>query len=373
MPQPSSPQLLPSLTAIRAFAALAVVVHHARLAFPQFEPVRRFGEIGWLGVPLFFILSGFVLMHNFDRRDSWGDFVARRLFRIYPLHLVTLLAALALALVFGRALGGYTGTLPGTALNFLLLHDLSIDRPDIRQAWNGVSWSLSCEFCFYLAAPLLFLRMQARPAQTIALAFLAFLGVLVAAAAAAEPGRHALDDFLKFHPLPHFAEFALGAAGAVLVRRGWTFVHPALALALMAVPAAPALLAGQSGEVAASLANYLFVPGAFLLIVSLAARDSAGRTGWLHNPVLVRAGEASFALYMTHALLLPCVKIVVLLVDPDFVSEPVGGSIATLAYIAMALALAALLHNRFEMPANRRLLANWRERRSASKPVAESA
>lgn len=373
MSQAIPPQVLPSLTAIRAFAALAVVVHHARLAFPQFEPVRRFGEIGWLGVPLFFILSGFVLMHNFDRGARWNDFVARRLFRIYPLHLVTLLAALGLALVFGRALGGYTGSAPGTALNFLLLHDLSVGRPDIRQAWNGVSWSLSCEFCFYLAAPLLFRRLDARPTQTIALAFLAFFAVLAAAAAAAEPGCAGLDDFLKFHPFPHFAEFALGAAGAVLVRRGWTFVHPAFAIALMAVPAAPALLAGQSGEVAASMTNYLFVPGAFLLIVSLAARDSAGRAGWLHNPMLVAAGEASFALYMTHALLLPCMKIAVLLIDPDLVAGPVAGSIATLAYVGLAVALAFTIHRRFEMPANRRLLANWRERRIARTLATESA
>lgn len=373
MPQPSSPLLLPSLTAIRAFAALAVVVHHVRMALPQFEPVRRFGEIGWLGVPLFFILSGFVLMHTFDRQAPWGDFVVRRLSRIYPLHLLTLFAALALALVYGHALGGRMGTVPTTILNGLLLHDLPVGRPDIRHAWNGVSWSLSCEFCFYLVAPLLFLRMEARPTQTICLAFLAFLAVLAAAAAAAEPGREELDDFLKFHPLPHFAEFSLGAAGAALVRRGWTFVHPGLALALMAVPAAPVLLGAQSGETAASLANYLFVPGAFLLIVSLAARDSAGRVGFLHNPMLVRAGEASFALYMTHSLLLPCVKTVILMADPDLVSEPVGGTIATIGYIALALALASFVHYRFEMPANRRLLARWRERRGARRPAAESA
>ena len=360
----NDPRFLPSLTGLRAFAALAVLVHHARTAFPQFEPVHRLGEIGWLGVPLFFILSGFVLMHNFDRAGGWGDFVVRRLCRIYPLHQATLVVALALAAIFVWPIGGYLGTGFGTLLNALLLHDLTVGQPEVRQAWNGVSWSLSCEFCFYLAAPFLFRRLHDRPVQTIALTFAAFLVVLAAAAVAAEPDRGGLDDFLKFHPLPHFAEFALGAAGALLVRRGWTFGHPALGLALMAVPAAPALLFGQSGEVAASLTNYLFVPGAFLLIVSLGARDVAGKVGLLHRPALVRAGEASFALYMTHAMLLWLYKVAVLLFAPWLLDGPVLGSLAMLGYVACALFVASQAHVRFELPANRRLLAAWRASRA---------
>ena len=97
--------------------------------------------------------------------------------------------ALALAAIFARPIGGYLGTGFGTLLNALLLHDLTVGQPEVRQAWNGVSWSLSCEFCFYLAAPFLFRRLHDRPVQTIALTFAAFLVVLAAAAVAAEPDR----------------------------------------------------------------------------------------------------------------------------------------------------------------------------------------
>jgi peptidoglycan/LPS O-acetylase OafA/YrhL len=361
------PKTLPSLTSIRAFAAVAVVVHHTRNAWPHLEAVRNFGEIGWLGVPLFFILSGFVLMYNFDPAIRWGDFVARRLFRIYPLHLATLAASLLLSWVAGAAIGGYLGNPAGTVLNVLLLHDLSVGRPDIRQAWNGVSWSLSCEFCFYLAAPMLFRRLEARPALVGSLAFAMFLLALATAIVANGSGADTVSDFLKFHPLPHFAEFALGALGALLVRRGWTFGRPALALALMAVPAAPYFMGEAPGE---AVTNYLFVPGAFLLVASLGARDFRGDVNWLRNNALIRAGEASFALYMTHALLLPSYSGALGLFAPVALEGPLAGEIATLVFIVFAMTFAAAVHTRFEYPMNRKLLAWMRRRRAQGAAIA---
>lgn len=96
-------QELPMLTSIRGFAALIVSYFHARLVlFPQWKAgiaeSTQFLEVGFIWVDLFFILSGYVMMHVY--RESfqsevtfakWRGFMWLRFSRIYPLFLTTLL------------------------------------------------------------------------------------------------------------------------------------------------------------------------------------------------------------------------------------------------------------------------------------------
>src|ERR1700722_19277002 len=116
-------QRLDSLTSMRFVAALFVAVHHTRNTWAHAAPVEAIGQVGWLGVSYFFILSGFVLMWGFDPALPKSSFIWKRLVRIYPLHFVCLVASLAAFALFGRSPGGYIGTVPGTIANFLLIHD----------------------------------------------------------------------------------------------------------------------------------------------------------------------------------------------------------------------------------------------------------
>jgi len=129
---------LPSLTSMRVFAALCVAVHHTRHVWAHFSVTDWLGQVGWLGVPFFFILSGFVLMWGYDTRRGMGDFFIRRIVRIYPLHLATLVFVLLCYFSFGRPLPGNVGNLVGTLASFFLLHGWVPGHPEIRQAWNGV-------------------------------------------------------------------------------------------------------------------------------------------------------------------------------------------------------------------------------------------
>lgn len=99
-------QQYPAIDVLRAFAALAVVACHCVVVgqWPA-EPlgvIARFARYGWLGVDLFFVISGFVITSAALqlRHLSWSNYFVvfwiRRFARIVPLYYATLIAYLVL-------------------------------------------------------------------------------------------------------------------------------------------------------------------------------------------------------------------------------------------------------------------------------------
>ena len=144
----------PSIDILRGFAAISVLVYHliehfAWKSFPIDGWLVWF-RIGWMGVDLFFVISGFVIglsaLAEIDARGVDGfraPFFRRRLARIVPLHYLTgliFVAMVAPAVLF-----------EGFALNALahlsFLHNLV---PAYHGAINGSNWSLATEMQFYV-------------------------------------------------------------------------------------------------------------------------------------------------------------------------------------------------------------------------------
>ncbi|MET4763192.1 acyltransferase family protein [Bradyrhizobium ottawaense] len=154
----------------RFVAALGVFIFHLKLIDTGISPAWN-GSYG-LFVDMFFILSGFVISYSYpsDARGvaAYSRFMIRRIARIYPLHLLSLLIFVVLIGV------GLERTARSTPLDFL--YNLLL-----LQAWgvtdhlsfNSPSWSISAEFFCYLIFPLLMLL--ARKMQPIV------LGAIVAA------------------------------------------------------------------------------------------------------------------------------------------------------------------------------------------------
>ena len=98
------PERIDNLTGVRAVAALWVVLFHLnRLQTPLHGRLGRVVEHGLHGVDLFFVLSGFVLSLVYTGRvperfswESYRAFLLRRVAKIYPLHLLTLLLTIAM-------------------------------------------------------------------------------------------------------------------------------------------------------------------------------------------------------------------------------------------------------------------------------------
>ncbi|MGW5104586.1 acyltransferase family protein [Streptomyces sp. NPDC004100] len=349
-PRPS----LPSLTGLRWMAALLVFgLHVNNFGYFGGQPGRlvawAFGP-GATGVSFFFVLSGFVLMWSARPGDRALGFWRRRIARVYPVHLVTLVVAFVMAYTLS---GLPRPRVRQAAANVLLVH--SWWQP-WWQTLNPVSWSLACEAFFYAAFPALFLvlrRLSARGA--VVLGALAVLAVLVLARA---DSHHWLHQPLYSLPLARLPEFVLGAVTARLVMLGrWRGpgLEASLALALLGYFLVPQIRGGYTGT-ACTLAGFV------TLIPAAALADLRGLPSLWRRRRLVRLGELSFAFYMIHLLVLRA-GITVLGDKPRF--GPLAGLGVTAAAFTLSLGLSWLLYEAVERPARRLLLRGHRPKSRA--------
>ena len=154
---------IPILEPLRGFAALSVCVFHFSNGNTDYlqstDVVERVGSYGWLGVEMFFVISGFVLpwslwasSYNFSH---YGRFVARRMIRLDPPYFVCMLLVVGLQFLSSIA-PGYQGkpfsvSLPMVAAHFAYMNGF------VGFEWlNPVFWTLAIEFQFYLLIGLLF-------------------------------------------------------------------------------------------------------------------------------------------------------------------------------------------------------------------------
>lgn len=270
----------------------------------------------------------------------------------------TLLFALMLYGIYHTPIGGYRGTEAGTLASVLLIHDWIPLHPEIRQAWNGVSWSLSAEFFFYICAPILLPVIAARSGTVFAkTALLLWLGLGTLICVAYAHGWEAILDFCLYHPVPRFFEFFLGAVGARWLQQGFQPPPLSLALLVMIAPVTFYYNVTGAGHTCSDLMNLLFIPGSLLLILAVAASSRAGGIKILRSPWLVTLGEASFALYMVHALLLGVfVHSVLARMVYEYHATQLELSDSNLLYVAAAIMLSIAVHFWVELPARRLLM-----------------
>jgi peptidoglycan/LPS O-acetylase OafA/YrhL len=305
-----------SLTGLRGVAAVMVVLYHFWPVGPSPAPgfARAVGK-GYLWVDLFFVLSGYVLALNYgslfaDRPFSPRAFVfffMRRVARIYPAYIVLLLLQLGFVLLvygnFGEphhwggaeALADPVYDLPA---NVLLVQSVGLAPSMIGQAW-----SISTEFAVYCAFPLLVTLAVFGSRQTAALAliaaFLLLLAVVVGDARDGAEHAGALDAYDGTHLTPLMrclGDFILGLlAFRAGQRERLARLFACDAAGGMLLVALPAMFAAGAPD----LAIVALFPALVLCL--------AGNTGvpaWMFaNAPMVRLGELSYAIYLSHPLL----------------------------------------------------------------------
>jgi len=328
---------LPSLTSLRAFAALAVLLYH--LNRWSVTDVLPFG-LGYAGVTFFFVLSGFILTWSHVPEQRTGDFWFRRFARVYPNHLLLWLLVVLVPIAAEPVRVG-----PALA-NLVLVQAWDLDT--VFQL-NGVAWSLSCEVFFYALFPLLLLGMRRVGLRTAALVT-AGCCVVVGAGTVLAVAAHADDALLSAlftDPLLRLPEFLIGMVAARFLIEGGRLRARWLLPALLFAAAGLAVVRERPA------ADVWLAPLVVVLIVVLARADLSGVRSVLHRRPLLLAGRMSFAFYLTHEL---AIISAARLLGPGWPTALVA--------VAGAAGAAALVHRFVEVPANRWLIQRWTRARS---------
>lgn len=341
------------LTALRFFAAAWVVLF---TFWPRlhvgFEP--EIVSKGYLGVEVFFTLSGFILCHVYlpsaeEGRFRYGSFLWARLARIYPLHLVSLalIGALgAAAVLAGRAIDPNILSAPALLPNLLLVHAWGLAPV---AGWNHPSWSISAEWFAYLAFPAFaWLALKLKRTPEAALAGALVLIFAMNAIFLKLEGFALTQATYAWGALRIVPCFAYGAALYLMWRSGAVEGRRA-ALCGAAIFGAALVIGAQQG-----LPDPVLVALGGGLILFLAAVSSSGSKVFSH-PVLVYLGEISYSIYMVHALWdLVFVNGVASALHLEGKQLPLG---LWLMLVAGVIPLAAASYHLIERPARERLRA----------------
>jgi peptidoglycan/LPS O-acetylase OafA/YrhL len=323
---------IPSLTGVRALAALLVVATHAAYTTGKYTH----GYLGLvfsrmeIGVPIFFALSGFLLFGPWVRAAVSGSaapsvwrYARNRARRIMPAYVVTVLVAY-LIYHFREA-----GPNPGHSWNGLLrnltLTQIYTDAYMFSHLHQGLTqmWSLAVEVAFYVALPVLaylllvvLCRRRWRPGLLLAgLAGLAFIS----------PAWMVLVHTVDFLPdgarlwLPGYLAWFIGGMvltvlAAMGVRCYWFLAVP---LAVLCYLIASTPIAGEATTSPTGLAQALVKIGfytaiATLVVAPLALGDIGAYSRLLSSRPMVWLGEISYEIFLVHLIVMEFAMVEVL-------------------------------------------------------------
>jgi peptidoglycan/LPS O-acetylase OafA/YrhL len=313
---------LKSLTSLRFFAAFVVVLCHLRYTHEKQLPLWawNFAKNGFVGVNLFFVLSGFVIAYNYGERflektTTFKKFMVARFARIWPAFVAALVLAVPVYVIGNeRAMAKLPLLIP---THLLLIHNWF---PNLGSVWLSPSWTIGTEWGFYLMFPLFaaaVFRLKERGLWTLLIVSL-LLGcvapALYHAGVFTPQHRNVLGDvagedlwgrILRWYSFFRLPEFLVGVCVCRLFmlqdtgqREKWgRALGPVAALSVVAI----------IGLMASDVLPMMFINQAaltlpFAVLIWYLAYDR----GWIARvmavPTLVLLGEASYSLYLVHII-----------------------------------------------------------------------
>ena len=347
-PSPAAPSarlFIAPLTGIRALAAFWVFTRHFRSelldAFPGMHLLAPLVNVGYLGVDVFFILSGFILtithLDTMNERYDWRTalgFLWLRIGRVWPLTAFALLlyGSYFVAMLWATGDPSWAAMLdiPRLVEHLLLVHAWYPHTLD----WNGLDWSISAEWLAYLTFGLGGVLLLGRFAKVVSpRGMLIVMGLLTLPIMLVGFGMQD-DTILLFSDdswqitggivaLRVLTEFWIGAILAVFLgdrmRRGSQLRFPlptvtaiAIVVVIYLVTAFDPVRSPRAGQAQfyngvdqiAPTESIIVLPLFVLLLGSLAVcgRDPLARL--LSTRPLLLGGRVSYALYLSHPLVI---------------------------------------------------------------------
>jgi peptidoglycan/LPS O-acetylase OafA/YrhL len=360
-------QHVDALTGVRGFAAMWVFAFHTWIValtptlavgiFGMIVDLTPLAKFGWLGLDVFFTLSGFLLTRQATLRrlnhagpyrvsmtahtvigEPYFRYLRRRILRVFPAYYACLTAIVLLT-----ANGIYT-SVPGRLEMFLHLAMAHNVVEKYIATMNGVFWTLPFEWNFYLVFPLLYFILYRY--GKLALYALTLAIVLAVKIYVLKSGNGYVQLFLPLRLDEFVAGMCAGAlATSVSRRRAWTIGAFWIGVGLLL--ATPWLFSSYPG-----VHNYYDLKGFFrpvwieisvcLLLLGLSGSRHAA-VGIFDNKVAIWLGLISYSVYLFHAPLLQLLPVMGLVpvrsagVQPSWahlfaVAIPVTILVSTLSY-----------------------------------------
>lgn len=315
---PGAGQRLASIQALRALAATSVVVFHTVMSLsPAWPPSVLAGAYVWgkAGVDLFFVISGFIMVTTTASNRGVGQFLRARIARIVPLYWVLTLAMAAMVAFGASTTATFSPAHLAASLAFYPWLTATSVNPVLY-----VGWTLNYEAFFYAVFALAMLAPRTWLMPILAAAFsLLALGSLA----------HPTTLQAQFYTDPITLEFVMGAAVGAVFRQGRT--PSARTGALLLVAGLAAIAATAPLNVVPEWRVVLWGLPSTAIVAGAVAMERAGAWPRLGPAVLV--GDASYAIYLSHAMMLP----VLVRLAPHLVGR-VPGDVLRLAMVGACLA-----------------------------------
>jgi peptidoglycan/LPS O-acetylase OafA/YrhL len=329
---------IPQLDAVRGLAVLMVLLHNTG-RYPSLH-LGLIADNGWMGVDLFFVLSGFlitgILVNTKNSEGYFKKFYARRCLRIWPLYYSALLFMFVIVPLL-RPSEAHTvfeaRSSPWWAYPFFLQNFL-VPIPTMATGLLGVTWSLAVEEQFYLVWPLVVSFCNESQLRKIAIAIICVSPVL--------------RFYLSLHQVDIYSNtfcrldgLMAGALLALIVRSSsflpTRFVTRAWIALLVAAPLAVAIARLNAQWIIFSLTAVASAAFVYLALFSTQRWLQAILT----NRFLVYTGTISYGIYLLQKIPLDAAKAFHLDQHP-FLTLPIT--------VAATYAMAALSWNLLEKP-----------------------
>lgn len=293
---------LRNLQGLRAIAALAVVVVHLYNLEATYLVghvwTKPFHILGGYGIDLFFVISGFIILvtawDQFGGAVSAGQFLVRRITRIYPPYWVACIMMLAVYLLHPAYINPHSAHRPDIVASFLIL-------PQRGEPLVLVGWTLVYEILFSLVFTIaLLFRRSWLPVISVI-----WIALMIAAAHINSPAGRVLSSPLNL-------EFVFGMiAGAVFVRRPGAFARAVTVLAIGSTLALAIWTVTLPAEYLELGWWRPFVIGLPMTaaVYGLLQLEAQGRFVFLRS--LQRIGDASYSLYLWHVPVLGLVALAI--------------------------------------------------------------
>ena len=256
---------------------------------------------GYLGVSFFFILSGFILSFKYkdaflENKIKFKNFILLRIFRIYPLHILTFCVAFYFS--YYNKLGDIAFW--QKSLSNIFLVQSFIPSKEYFFSFNGVSWSISNELFFYTLFPLLVLLVARMKRYTILLLLVPVLIISL------YPNTDINHWRYYINPLFRVFDFIIGIFLFDLYTRYKDSTWLKNKATLLEVTAITFFMGcyffrtGISQDFRWSI--YYWIPMTFLIFIFSMQRGYVSQL--LSKKALIWLGEISFAFYMVHQLVI---------------------------------------------------------------------